>query len=351
MTRELIQIPICPFCGQEIERPELVGNDPDIILGKCKCGAVYACDESGKNLGTAFIEALVMACNNDWNMAWELSEDKDFITDIVKNYDPINHFIVPTGVLENRRIVGALYFVRLHTPVMIEDMKKGELKKQKDEPTKESVPIRLSKRKVEELILSYKLAPIIEMAEKEKKLIQYLQRLLYSADPLIRSRAAEALGKVCGIISKKEPRKVGRLIQTLLYSIVDSAAFSLGAFEAVAEIIYNAPDLYEKYVPYIWQLLSEKSRRAKAIMALSRISEIRPQLLRGRAFYLLKFLNDEDPEVRGYTVLLLHRLGASELKEDIARLKGDMHEISIYENGEIKTSTIDELVSCAIKEL
>ncbi len=349
MTKELIQIPICPFCGQEIERPEILGNDPDIVLGRCKCGAVYACDESGKNLGTAFIEALVMACNNDWDRAWELSEDKDFITNVMENYDLVNHFIVPSGVLENRRIAGALYFVRLHSPLPFE--RKNDLQKQKKSLTESALLTSLSKQKVEELISSYKLVPIIERAGKDKKLVHYLQRLLYSADPLIRARAAEALGKVCGIISKKEPQKVGRLIQTLLYSIVDSAAFPLGAFEAIAEIIYNAPQLYEKYVPYIWQLLAEESRRAKAIMALSRISEVRPELLRARAFYLLKFLKDKNPEVRGYTILLLQKLGASELKEDIAKLKGDMHKISLYENGEIKISTIDELVSSAMKAL
>ena len=350
MTKELIQIPVCPFCGQEIERPGISGDDPDIVLGRCKCGAVYACDESGKNLGTAFVEALVFACNNDWNKAWELSEDRDFITDVVENYDPVNHFVVPGGFFDKRRIVGALYFVRLHEPTTIYEEKFG-FSEQKKSVADSVSTAELSKQKVEELISSYQLTPIIKRAGKDKRLIQYLQRLLYSPDPLIRARAAEALGKVCGVISRNEPKKVGRLIQTLLYSIVDSAAFSLGAFEAIAEIICNAPKLYEKYVPYIWQLLAEKSRRAKAIMVLSKISEVRPDLLRGKAFYLLKFLDDKDPEVRGYTVLLLQRIGASELKEDIAKLKGDMNKIPLYENGEIKMSTIDELVSSAMKVL
>lgn len=349
MTKEIVQIPTCPFCGLPIDRPEIFADNPDISLGRCSCGAIYACDESGKNLGSAFIEALVFACNGNWDRAWELSEDKDFKTEVIEHYDPISHLIVPGGVFDKRRVVGALYFVRLNIPV--EDI--GSKIRVLDSK-KESLGYRgksLSKRDVEELISSYNIRPIIERAGKDRRLIKNLQRLLYSANPVIRARTAEALGKVCAVISKKDPKQVSRLVQTLLYSIVDSATFSLGSFEAIAEIIANAPDLYEAYVPYLYQFISEESRRAKTIMALARIAEVKPGLLRGRAFYFLRFLNDKDPEVRGYTVILLEKLRASEMKEDIARLKGDMYKISIYENGEIIYRTIDELVSIALNRL
>ena len=112
-----MRIPICPFCGLNIERPKILGDDPDILVGKCPCGAVYACDESGKNRGAAFIEALVMACNKDWDKAWELSEDRDFKTEIIEHYDIVSHFVVPSGVFEKRRISGALFFVRLNSPL------------------------------------------------------------------------------------------------------------------------------------------------------------------------------------------------------------------------------------------
>lgn len=351
MTKEIFKIPTCPFCGLDLERPGIKGDDPDITLGKCSCGAIYACDESGKNMGAAFIEALVMACNRNWDMAWELSEDKDFKTEIVKNYDVITHLIVPGGVFDKRRIAGALYFVRLNNPLDIKKeyktIKKSEIKNK----GKNYLAKGLSRTEVEKLIASYTIQPILDMAGKDKKLIKNLQRLLYSADPLMRARAAEVLGKVCAIISKNESRQISRLLQTLLYSIVDSAAFSLGAFEAIAEIIANVPDLFEGYVPYLYQLLSEKSRRAKTLMALGRISEAKPALLRERALYLLKFLKDDDPKVRGYTVILLKNLNASELKEDIAKLKGDMSKISVYQDGQISIKTIDELVRSATNRL
>lgn len=352
MTREIVNIPSCPFCGIDIERPEILGEDPDIRLGKCSCGAIYACDESGKNMGIAFVEALVMACNKDWDKAWGLSEDQDFKTEVIEHYDIVSHFVVPGGVFDKRRISGVLFFVRLNNPQDIQDIK-NDYKVVDTESNKDEAPLdmKLSRTDVERLIASYDIPSILHRAGKDKRLIKNLQRLLYSADPIIRARAAEAMGKVCAVISKRESKKISRLIQTLLYSIIDTAAFSLGAFEAIAEIIVNAPDMFEGYVPHLYQLLSEKSRRPKALMALARISEVRPELLRPRAFYLLKFLNDDDPEVRGYTVILLEKLHASELKSDIAKLKGDMHKISFYNNGEILTKTIDELVYTALNNL
>ncbi len=354
MSRELVDIPTCPFCGVNIEKPQISGDDPDITLGRCSCGAVYACDESGKNLGSAFVEALLLACNKDWDMAWNLSEDKDFKTEIVKHYDPISHLIVPGGVFDKRRIVGALYFIRLHNPLIKtkkSSQRNSSIRTKPDIPFDKNLKIPLSKDKVEELIANYDLQPIIKRASSDKKIIKNLQRLLYSADPVIRARAAEALGKACAIISKDEPKKISRLVQTLLYSLIDTAAFSVGAFEAIAEIIVNAPDLYESYIPYLYQLISEESRRGKTIMALARIAEVKPNLLRSRAFYFLRFLKDKDPETRGYTVILLGNLKASELKEDIAKLKGDMSNIFIYQNGNIISKTIDELVSIVINNL
>ena len=353
MTRGIVQIPTCPFCGFKIERPEIRGDDPDILLGRCSCGAIYACDESGKNLGSAFIEALVLACDKDWDMAWELSEGEDFKTEIVEHYDLVSHFVVPKGVFDKRRIAGALYFIRLNMPLKVKGLRVRNVLSDKDIDNN-NITYKgrsLSKKDVEDLIFSYNIESIINRAGRDKKLIRNLQRLLYSADPVIRSRAAEALGKVCAVISKREYKQVARLIQTLLYSIIDSAAFSLGAFEAIAEIIANAPELYESYVPYLYQLISDESRRAKTIMALARIAEVRPNLLRGRAFYFLRFLNDKDPEVRGYTVILLEKLNATEMRDDIAKLKGDMRKISIYENGRIILKTIDELVSIALSKL
>ncbi len=82
-------------------------------MGVCSCGAVYACDVTGHNLGSAMIEALVHACTGDWDCAWDLTPDEDYLDKQLKNYDFETHHIIHAGVYEGRRIAGVLYFIRL----------------------------------------------------------------------------------------------------------------------------------------------------------------------------------------------------------------------------------------------
>ncbi|NIR13136.1 MAG: PBS lyase, partial [Desulfobacterales bacterium] len=57
--REIIAKPTCPFCGMVIEKPGELETETqtEMPVGKCSCGAVYACDVTGHNLGTALVEA------------------------------------------------------------------------------------------------------------------------------------------------------------------------------------------------------------------------------------------------------------------------------------------------------
>ncbi len=117
--REPIKKPQCPFCGLLIECPKELSTrrTGEMPVGLCSCGAVYACDETGHNLGSAMIEALVFGCNMDWDLAWGLEPEEDYLQEIVENYDLTNHLIIPSGAYEGRRIAGALYFIRLHKDV------------------------------------------------------------------------------------------------------------------------------------------------------------------------------------------------------------------------------------------
>ena len=81
LGRDVIERPSCPFCGTLIEKPkELAVRMPhEMPVGACSCGAVYAFDVTGHNLGTAMIEALVFGCNGDWDLAWDLLPEEDYL--------------------------------------------------------------------------------------------------------------------------------------------------------------------------------------------------------------------------------------------------------------------------------
>ena len=112
LGKEFASRPRCPFCGVIIDRPKELSTrrQGEMPVGICSCGATYACDETGHNQGSAMIEALVFGCDMDWDLAWGLLPEEDYIQEMVETYDYKNHLIVHGGFFEGRRIAGILFF-------------------------------------------------------------------------------------------------------------------------------------------------------------------------------------------------------------------------------------------------
>ena len=352
-----IKKPTCPFCESIIEKPkELSIRRPgEMPVGACSCGAVYACDESGRNMGSALIEALVFGCNMDWDLAWGLDPEEDYQWEVIDNYDLNTHLVIPGGFYESRRIAGALFFVRLHKDVQ-ETTSEGVTKRlaktvpasPKKPPKRSKKDKALTKKMVEKLVRDYHIEPILDAVWEDKKIIRYLQRLLYSGDDLFRRRAAETLGKACAIVGESDPGITSKLLQGLFYSITDTAAFAPGAFEAIGEIISQRADLYAGYVAQLYQFLADETRKVQAIQAISRIAKASPAALRKHTFYFFQFLEDPDPTICGYTALLMGNLGAFEAKGDLEKLVRESHEIEIFEDGNLKIKTVGQVASEAL---
>ncbi len=349
----------CPFCGAKIEKPQelpvrMWGEMP---VGTCSCGAVYACDVTGHNLGSAMVEALVFSCNMDWDLAWGLMPEEDYLEALVENYDYVNHVIATTGSMEGRRIYGALYFIRLHDDIqeVTSDGVRRILKKAKDITKKaesDKTPRKpLSKKEVEELVRDYRVDEIIKAARGDRKIVRNLMRLLYSVEDEFRMRAAEMLGIVASIIAERNPGFISKILQNLFTAIIDSAASSWGAFEAIGEIISHKVDMFAGYIPHLYRFLPDEERRVSALQAIGKIAEVRPDLLRKLPLYLIPLLKHPDYKTRGYAAWLLGNLGSKEIIDDLQDLKGDTHEIGIYRAGRLRMKTLEEIASEAIEKL
>ena len=175
--RDPVKRAACPFCGQIVEKPqELTTRRPgEMPLGACSCGAVYACDETGHNLGSAMIEALVFGCDMDWDLAWGLLPEEDYLAEIVEHYDINSHLIIPGGAYEGRRIAGALYFIRMHKDIQevtsngVEKRLKEAHNAQPALPSKQKRQKSLTKKQVERLVKEYQFEPILDAAKQDKK--------------------------------------------------------------------------------------------------------------------------------------------------------------------------------------
>ena len=326
-------------------------------VGRCSCGAVYAFDVTGHNLGTAMTEALVFGCNGDWDLAWDLLPEEDYIEAQVKNYDLETHLIIQGGVYQGRRIAGTLYFIRVHRDFR-ELTSKGAKGRPHRAPSvsrtssgKQKGRKSFSKKEVEALVNAYDLEPLLSMAEQDKRIIRDLQRLLYSVDKLFRWRAADVMGRVSAVIATYDPGAISKLLQRLFSSMMDTAASSWGSLDAIGEIISNSPEHFAGYVPQLYQFASDRSLLAEVLRALGNIGAKRPDLMRAKASLFVPLLQDPDPEIRGYTAILLGNLGAGEARDDLTRLAQDSTEMEVYRNGHLEKQTLNQLAAKALEKL
>ncbi len=357
--RDIIKRPGCPFCGALIERPkELAVRMPhEMPVGACRCGAVYAFDVTGHNLGTAMIDALVFGCNGDWDLAWDLLPEEDYLEKQVKHYDIDSHRIVPGGVYQGRQISGTLYFIRLHSDIREVTEAGAHKQLQRATPLSQGSSARPRGRKpftkadVETLAEAFDVEGVLELAKQDGRIIRDLQRLLYDVDLQRRLRAAELLGKACAIIAQQDPARVSKLLQGLFTSLADTAASSWGALDAIGEIISQSPEQFAGYIPQIYVWAKDKDLLPEVLRALGRIGAIRPDLIRKAMLHLIPLLQDGNPEIRGHAAALLGSLRALDAEPDLRRLVDDPAALEMYRNGELHERTVGQLAAEALEKL
>ncbi len=66
----------CPFCSTFLIRPvDIRLKTIELTGGICRCGAVYAFDRTGHNLGDIYLDALTFLCRGDLDRAISLNPE------------------------------------------------------------------------------------------------------------------------------------------------------------------------------------------------------------------------------------------------------------------------------------
>jgi len=345
--------PWCPLCGQSVEKPQppearRLGEFP---VGLCQCGAVYTSDATGHNIGSAMIDALVHACNDNWDLAWELLPEEDYLTGRIENYDEQTHQVVETRNLDGRTIRGVLYFIRLHQHVaeVVAEKKPGPQPVKSPlavEPARD--PKRVRKRAdkvaVKNMVADRDIDGLVDLSLDDKRTIRFLQRLLYEPDEAKRWQTAYVIGAVCARVSTLKPGMVSDLLHRLFEACADSASTSWGAVEAIGSIIAGRPDIFGFFVKHLLGFLSDEVMRIQVIWALGAVAEQSPETIRKLPFYhLFDFLSSPDPLLRACSLRLLGRIRAREVLSRIEEMKAEETVIIIYEEGRPVQTTIGHL--------
>ena len=358
--------PWCPFCGMEVGRPsETVQRTmKEFPAGRCQCGAVYVSDATGHNIGSAMVECLVFACGDEWDLAWELIPEDDYLTGIVDDYDDVTHQVCPKRNLDGRAVRGILYFVRLHkdiAEVAARFTKKKELEaKLGSAVIPELEPVRDPKRQrrqaskplVKQLAEAGDVDALVDLSFDDKRTLRFLQKLLYEPLPEKRYKTAWLIGQVAARLSTREPAPVADMLHRLFEACSDSASMPWGMVEAIGAIVAARTDIYGAFTRHLLNFMGDEGTREAALHGLAEIAAVRSDLVRSTPFYsLFPLLGHDSATVRGLTVRLLGRVKANEVIFQIMALQQDQSEITSYQRGEPVKMTVAELVTEAVAEM
>ncbi|MFN3505429.1 MAG: DVU0298 family protein [Caldimicrobium sp.] len=294
MKLKIPKPPLCPFCKRVIPKPTFLPiGFSDYQAGICECGAIFVVDETGFSRGAVFLEALLIACDGDWDLALNLIPNEDYQEIWLENYDPLTHTIPGEPIYEGRKIRGALCFLKL-----TEDLEQLKAKDREKKLSKEEHPIfrelkeeyrrKLSRKQLETMISNKEdWHEVILYAIGEPLNLHTLQKLLYHPEESLRKKASLVIGKACSIIATSSSEKVLDLLKRLLYASADSAASPWGAIEAVGEIIRETGSRYEFFIKNLFGFLVYKEFRTSTLYALWRISEKSPHLMKKNPYLRL----------------------------------------------------------------
>ncbi len=359
--------PWCPFCGMDVGRPTY-GQERrmrEFPQGRCSCGAFYVADATGHNVGAAMVECLVGACGGNWDLAWDLLPEDDYLTGQIDDYDEVTHQVVQKRNLDGRAVRGVLFFVRLHKDMAAlaarfarqhglagadagtENGQAAELPSRRLDPKRKRR--KAEKNEVQRLARQEEVEALVALYLDDRRTLRFLQRMLYTPDRAERYKIAWILGRVCGEGAVAEPGPVADLLHRLFEACADSASSSWGMAEGIGAIIANRPDIYGAFTRHLFAYMGDPGTREAVLWGLGEIAASRPDLIRALPFYsLFPVLTHEDAVLRGLTLRLLGRVRAREAALQIMGLVHDASPVTIAERGELRHTTVAALAEEAL---
>ena len=364
--------PWCPFCGQDVGKPvEPVNRKMDeFLLGECQCGAVYTSDPTGFNVGSAMVECMVAACDDNADLAFDLDPDVDYLSDRIDHYNEVDHYVYESGTTDGRMIRGVLYFIRLnkdvaHLSKRIDGHKKNKAEKIQSTAISSFVPPeleplpdpavkqkRVKKTEVAKWVKDGNIDALVAAGMDNSRTLRFIQRLLYDPSEEQRYKIAYTMGQVCRRISTRKPGHVSDLLHRMYESTTDSAATHWGVFETVGYVIAMRADIFGAFARHLLLHRNVPTSRVHVLWALGTIAEQSPDVIRATPIYsVFDMVSHIDPETRGQAVRVFGRINAMEVRSQIEALIDDDAELTVNEKGLPIKTTVGHLAKEALKTM
>jgi len=209
------------------------------------------------------------------------------------------------------------------------------------------------------LIEAGRLDEIASLAERSSSVPTILMSRLYDADALSRWRAADAMGRACAVVARRDPAKVRQVLQRLVWALNDeSGTTGWGVPQAIGEIICRDPELAGEFAPMLIAYLQHEDVAVGTdvlvhgvLHAIGRAAERDADLVRPAVPALQSLLADTNATTRGLAAWALGRIHATEASMHVQALLEDAAPAELYQAGELVRTDVATLAREALAAL
>ena len=204
------------------------------------------------------------------------------------------------------------------------------------------------RRKIQTFLNEADYSELVDLAGREPAVTPLLLQFLYAPQDLLSWRALEGLGN----LARGHPAQVRKIIHRLLWLLnEDSGSFGWLAAAALGEIGRNRLSVVQEIIPMFCGFLEEDFSRGPMLWGVGRLAEVHPGEAEEVKPWARWCLTHPDPQVRALSAWCLGKMGDREAREALAALLNDEQPAEIYDQGELRPTTVAQAAREALDRL
>ena len=192
-----------------------------------------------------------------------------------------------------------------------------------------------------------------------RQVVNPLFSFLQSGNEKLKWGAVKAMGVVVSQLADRDLEAARVMMRRLMWNLNDeSGGMGWGSPEAMGEILATHSGLAHEYAHILLSYaredgnyLEHEGLQRGLLWGIGRLSETRPELVRGAAVFLLPYLASQDGMIRGLSARIMGLLQAKEAQPMLRRLTDDESELIIMDEHNLTTRRVKDLAEEALRSI
>ena len=224
---------------------------------------------------------------------------------------------------------------------------------------------KLSGRGLKDHVLRLLKSPDFDQSLKEliripgRRVVNPLFSFLFNSDEQVRWRAITAMGSVVSNLAEEDMESARVIMRRLMWNLNDeSGGIGWGSPEAMGAILASNEALAKEYARILISYARADGNfqehelvQRGVLWAIGRLSQVRPDLTKGAAPYLIPYLKSRDAGVRGLAAWVLGLLGVKEARSSLERLTDDEAQVQVFLEHKLVEGSVKELAEEALASM